>query len=264
MRKHIKQYKKIFGLLILAAFLATTSYFFIFSKQELKEKTRQSGSENGEGKLVTELKPIGRGKLLPPPPPPGFLESQMISLEEAQKKVPVKIALPTYLPEGISLKGVVIYPAPPDNSQKAFGEISLYYTKGVQIAEYPLHQPFDVKGFLRFDAENLPSRAPDSQGKKHIFQEIKAKGRVGVGRDQYDQVVGRVSEDDLSKNIQSNMRDDGNKGVELNHVPSTVTFDIDGTNGFEYLVVSVAGDLHGPSISLEETLKIAESMEYPE
>lgn len=41
------------------------------------------------------------------------LEPLMVTLEDAQKRVPAKIALPTYLPAGTVLKGIIIFPAPP-------------------------------------------------------------------------------------------------------------------------------------------------------
>ena len=162
----------------------------------------------------------------------------MVSLEEAQKRVPAKIALPDYLPAGTVLKGIIIFPAPPDNPEKKFGEINLYYTNGIQIAEYPRHQPFDIKAFLDNERKNLPYEAPDEAGKRHIPKKIRVKGKEGLGQEQYDQVMWRG---------------------EKSHVSSIVDFDMEGSGGFEYLLVGVLGE----NLPLDEVLNIAESMEYP-
>ena len=43
-------------------------------------------------------------------------------------------------------------------------------------------------------------------------------------------------------------------------MPSGVGFDMDGTGEFEYLAIGIDAD----NLSFQETIKIGESMEYPE
>ena len=239
MLTYTKKYIKPVIFTIFAVTLVIT-FFLAFLKQQPEDTTKQRVKSNTkeqnaeESNLPSKMKtaaPLSPGRL-------EMLEKRMITLEEAQKRVPVKIALPTYLPKGVTLRGVIIYPAPPSNPLKNFGEISLYYTQGIQIAEYPAHQPLEIDFILAEQMKNLPDQAPDVYGVKHIDRKMTVKGRPGYG-DEKNDVADRW-------------------GAKL-HIPSRVRFDMDGTGEFEYLSIGIDADNH----SLDEVLKIAESMEYP-
>ena len=231
----------VLGLAVLA-----TALVFSFTLQKAKDGTKKDLTKKNTRPNVEEQEAgkLGRnfgGMPTLPDDPPGTLEKQMISLEEAQKRVPVEIAIPSYLPKGTTLKGVIIFSKPsdvPPFKENGNYEINLYYTNDLQIAEYTAHKPFDVENFLHLDTESLPTQVPDAQGKKHAYKKIKVKGKVGVGKERSDQVLGQ----------------------SINHVPSDLTFDMASTGEFGHLWVGILAKNH----SLEETIKIGESMEYPE
>src|SRR3989304_7309296 len=111
MNAYAKKHLKPIIFIIIGIMVLTAVILLILANEKPKETTAKRTQANIKEEPVEKFRPPFQGRLgHAGPAPPGFLESLMITLAEAQKRVPVKIALPSYLPEGTTLKGVFINP----------------------------------------------------------------------------------------------------------------------------------------------------------
>ncbi len=221
--------KKLLLILTLVTIGSLIVVCLIFIQQRSAEKEGDVAITN-TSQNIREVQPK-----LPAPMPKDKLEEKMMTLEEARKKVPYEILLPSYLPTEVKLKGVALDPPPPGFEDKYAGEIILHYTNDIRISEFPTKEPyFDVEARLREEKELLQYRAPDQQGKCHSMQKITINGKIALGREGHEQVI---------------------RG-ETKRVPTMVIFEREGSGDFKYVTVLVEAE----NLPLEEAIKIAESI----